>query len=518
MRSGEATKKIAHKKAKNQHNTHITFTKQITCCIIRKKMNKDEAYQIFIKSITPPRLEFNELDWKEALSANSKRLAQHISAFANLPGGGIMVFGIDQGGHPAGIDEKSMNDAANKIANIAAQGVEPAVRVEHWKQECLGQELLFVKIFYCIHGPVHIRGKGLDNSYVRSGAQTRKMGEAELKEAIIRCSPMKFEEIYRMGIDYLKVIDLEEIRTALNVPLEQINQDKLVDLGIIAKTEQGIFPMNLGIICFGSDLSKIPGYDRYTIRLVRYSSAAKTEAEKDLEFTSGLAKSVNECFEKIMELLPSSEKMFKATRKNVPLYPVKAIREALVNAVVHRDYSRTDTRVIVEIFPHKMEIVSPGGLLPGVDVNRLIDQEPRARNQKLAKMLQRIGLCEERGRGIDIMALECELYGLPAVKFINEPNRFTVVFRAPIKFNDMDKAERLLTLYQHASLNYVLGRKTTNRSLRERFKSNSPVQISRLIKDALEKGLIRTQNLSASPRWIHYVPYWSPKFEEEKKS
>lgn len=165
----------------------------------------------------------------------------------------------------------------------------------------------------------------------------------------------------------------------------------------------------------------------------------------------------------------------------------------------------------MEIFDDRIEITNPGSLLPDMAVDRLIDQQPRARNEILAALMRELGFCEERGSGIDKAAFSLEVYGLPAVHFINNPDSFRAILYSPKPYKAMANEERLRTAYQHTCLHYVMGQKATNASLRTRVKlaEKQAQLVSALIRKAIEVRIIKVANPGASPRYIHYIPYWA---------
>jgi len=117
-------------------------------------------------------------------------------------------------------------------------------------------------------------------------------------------------------------------------------------------------------------------------------------------------------------------------RQDIPEYPRAAIREALVNAVAHRDYSSAarGSHVQVKLFSDRLEIASPGGLYGNVTVDTL-EESQSARNRQLIRMMQDIRLVENRGSGIDSMVEAMRAAGLEPPQFSDDRKRFTVVFR-----------------------------------------------------------------------------------------
>ena len=125
--------------------------------------------------------------------------------------------------------------------------------------------------------------------------------------------------------------------------------------------------------------------------------------------------------------------------------------------------------------------------------------------------MRRIGICEERGSGVDKVVQQTEIHQLPAPVFETAGENTRVVLFSHQPMNRMDKNDRTRACYLHACLKYVTRDYMTNSSLRERFgidPKNSAIA-SRIIKDALEAGLIHPYDPDASKKYIKYVPFWA---------
>lgn len=164
---------------------------------------------------------------------------------------------------------------------------------------------------------------------------------------------------------------------------------------------------------------------------------------------------------------------------------------------------------MVEIFSDRMEITNPG--IPLVDTQRFLDSPPRSRNEALASFMRRIGICEERGSGIDNVVIETEVFQLPAPSFEQTPEHTRVVLFSHKKFKDMDKEDRIRACYQHCCLRYVNRQPMNNTTLRERFGINvkNSAMISRIIKQAIEANIIRPYDSDAGTRNMRYIPAWA---------
>lgn len=173
--------------------------------------------------------------------------------------------------------------------------------------------------------------------------------------------------------------------------------------------------------------------------------------------------------------MPTNEVIGKALRKDVPMYPLAAVRELIANSIIHQDFFISGTGPMVEIFSDRVEITNPGK--PLIDTIRFLDSPPRSRNEALASFMRRVGICEERGSGVDKVVFETELYQLPAPLFEKMDDHTRAVLFAHKSLKCMDKDNRVRSCYFHACLKYVVRDYMTNASLRERFGLNPRIAL-----------------------------------------
>jgi predicted HTH transcriptional regulator len=165
---------------------------------------------------------------------------------------------------------------------------------------------------------------------------------------------------------------------------------------------------------------------------------------------------------------------------------------------------------MVEIFSDRIEITNPG--IPLIDTQRFLDAPPQSRNDALASFMRRVGICEERGSGIDKVVSHVELFQLPAPDFVVTDNHTKAILYAHRKLSEMTKADRVRACYQHASLLFVSDRFLTNSSLRKRFSISDQnyATASRIIGETIENGLIKPSDPSSKSRkHARYVPFWA---------
>lgn len=266
---------------------------------------------------------------------------------------------------------------------------------------------------------------------------------------------------------------------------------------------------NLGAILFARDVTKFPSIARKSVRLIVYKGKGRTQTLREQEGKKGYAVGFLGLMEYLSALLPRNEVIGSALRRDVAMYPELAMRELIANAIIHQDFSVTGAGPMVEVFDDRIEVSNPG--VPLGDITRLLDQAPRSRNEALAAMMRRIGICEERGSGVDKVVLETELYQLPPPRWevSGESSRATLF--AHKEFRDMDRADRVHACYLHACLRYVMREAMTNTSLRERFgfEEKNSAMASRIIRDALDEHVIKPYDPDQGKRNARYIPVWA---------
>jgi len=267
--------------------------------------------------------------------------------------------------------------------------------------------------------------------------------------------------------------------------------------------------LNLGAMLFAKKLTDFRTLRRKAIRVILYKGENKVETVREQEGGKGYASGFEGLISYIVGLLPENEVIGQALRRKMPMFPDLAIRELVANAIIHQDFHVTGTGPMIEIFASRMEITSPG--LPLVKVDRFLDSPPKSRNEALASFMRRVGVCEERGSGIDKVVFETEFYQLPAPVFETTDEHTRAVLFAHRELKEMDKEDRIRACYLHACLRYVQRDFMTNTTLRERFgiSEKNSAMASRIIKDTLTADRIRLYDDSVGSKAKKYLPWWT---------
>jgi ATP-dependent DNA helicase RecG len=453
--------------------------------------------------------EHQHLEFKEAKTQfDFGKLCKYCVALANEGGGNLLLGIADKPPRPV-VGTVAVNDPVGMVEKLF-QTLGFRVDVEAVNHPD-GRVVVF-------HVPSRPRGTAyhLEGTYLmRAGEELVPMSEDQLRRIFAEGEPDWLEEYSRTGLDASQVVELLDTQSffeLLKLPypanqvgvLDRLQQERLVDL------VGGNYAIRrLGALLLAKRLQDFPDLSRKAPRVVVYPGTSKLDTKLDQPGIKGYAVGFRELVHFIMSQLPQNEVIEDALRKEVKLVPEIAIRELVANALIHQDFLIGGASVMVEIYSDRVEISNPGD--PVVPVDRFIDGY-QSRNERLADLMRRFAICEEKGSGVDKVIQAIELHQLPAPDFRAGFKRFSVVLIAPRGFDVMDRNDRVRACYQHCCLRYVLHQKMTNQSLRERFKlpEEKNVLASQTIAATLEAGKIKVGDpAQTSTRYRSYLPFWA---------
>jgi len=476
---------------------------------------KEKAISTLKNSLFPIPTELNELDWESGLSPKTERLAQHISAFANLKGGGFFVFGVNNDASCFSISQSNAEEIIQKLGNIAKNNLTYSIKIEHDILEYNGYSLLFVHIPEQPEKPVYFRGSDLFNTYCRSAGQTVKMSREQVKALISASKGIPFEKVIaKENLQAEEVLNLLNYRKMYelldkNVPsASDTILSKMKELDFCKYEAEQWHITNLGAILFANDLSDFDGLRGKSVIVRKYIGTNNRDMEFEQIEKSGYAVGFEKLVDFIMLHTKSGEKR-DIKRENLQIYPKIAIREFVANALIHQDFAIIGMPITIEIFSNRLTINNPGA--PLNDINRLIDLPPHSRNETLANTMLLFRFCERRGTGVDYAIEAIEKHRLPAVKFTRSEVHTRIFLYPPKCLSEMTKDEKVLACYQHACLMFEDNNAINNQSVRERFEieKNKSSIASRIIADTLESGLIKVPDEeNGSRKFAIYIPYY----------
>ncbi|WP_064574677.1 ATP-binding protein [Cupriavidus gilardii] len=465
-----------------------------------------------------------ETEWLEFKRnrADAEQIGEYLSALSNSAAlankpHAYLIWGVDNETHCIVGTDFAPREA--KVGNEELESwllrlLNPKISFRFLETEIDGKRVVLLEIGRAYRHPVQFR----HNEYIRIGSIKKKLRDFPEKE---RALWRIFDDThFEVMVAHAGATD-EDVLTLLDYPiyfeltgtplpdgrasiLERLRAEDLI------RRNNGRWDItHLGGVLFARRIDDFHSLRRKAVRVVAYRDNDRIATLREQIGEKGYAAGFQALIGYIGALLPGKEVIGSALRKDVPMYPALAIRELLVNALIHQDFAVGGAGPMVEIFRDRIEITNPG--TPLVDVQRFLDTPPRSRNERLASMMRRFGICEERGSGVDKVVHQSEVYQLPAPEFAIVSDHTRATLFAHRNLSKMDRNDRIRACYLHACLRYVQRDSMTNASLRERFaiETRNSAVASRLIKEAVEAGMIRAHDESAGRKYMKYVPFWA---------
>lgn len=467
----------------------------------------------------------SETTWVEFKHDNyiPEMIGERISGLANAAtlddrAVAYMIWGVHDKTHEivgTSHDLQSIHIGTDELEGWLRQRLSRNVDFKFEQVEIDGKRVGVMSITAAVGYPVSFQ----KHDYIRFGSITRKLNEFTEKRGQLwdKLRNSKFE--VRIAKDELSpgevvaLLDCQSYFDLKGIPYPT-TQDGVIhyfcEEGLVLRQDNGLYSItNLGAVLFAKKILDFPTVSRKAIRVVKYKGENKLEMEHEDTGSKGYAVGYEGLIKYVCALTPSLEPINIALREKQSAYPNIAIREAIANALIHQDFTLTGTGPLVEIFSNRIEITNPGASL--VDVMRIVDTPPKSRNEKLAALMRQLNMCEEAGSGWDKIVISCELMNLPSPRVSTYEGSTKVTLFSKLPFVSLTNESRLLACYWHACVKQVQEDQLTNNSLRVRFglPESSAGIVSRLIKDAVEKKLIKPFDPNAGRKYMRYIPIWA---------
>ena len=319
----------------------------------------------------------------EFKSGFTEEIYKEVIAFANTDGG-VLYIGIDNDGNAVGLN--NVDDEYTRITNGIRDAILPDVTmfVKYTIQE---NKVVRITISEGTNKPYYLRSKGLkpNGVYVRQGTSSVQASSEQIRQMIKDSDGDDFES--------MRSVEQELTFTSSAAAFESygvdFSEEKYLALGMVHKND-GLFT-NLALLM--SDQCQ------HSIKVAVFGDDENTTFKDNREFKGSIFKQIDEAFRYIM-LSNRTSSVFKGLERiDKSDYPEAALREALLNSVVHRDYSYSGS-IIININDKQMEFVSIGGLLPGLTADDIRSGISQPRNKNLAEVFHRLKLIEAYGTGI----------------------------------------------------------------------------------------------------------------------
>ena len=374
------------------------------------------------------------LEFKREMPSSSD-LAKLVTAFYNTRGG-VIVFGVEDGtGRPVGVmaPQRIEEGIVNILRSRCSLDVMPGIEIVAYQ----GMEFVTVTCLQGAHKPYLVNGE--TRPYVRVGSSNREAQDEEVRRLYIEGSEGGFEALACRGA---KLTDLSERLIAGYVrrreetsgqPLGLSAEEMLHNLGCLIRDDGQWIPTHAGVLLFAEDPQRLIG--QAEVACVRFKGTDVISYIDRRDLHGPLYQLVDDAEQFIYRHMKIGRRIEGFVGVEYREYPQAAVREAIVNAVVHRDYSRRGQSIRIFMFDDRIEVFSPGTLPPGVSIEKMRRLEPQSvqRNPIIVGVLRDLGsrYIERLGTGIRRMAQAMTEHGLPRPQFEEVGSEFRVMLIGP---------------------------------------------------------------------------------------
>jgi len=343
------------------------------------------------------------LEYKESFSPS---FARDLAAFANSSGGKILL-GVRDDGTVVGV--RDSNQLRAQIQDIA-RNCDPPIKI---LVEAVVGKVMVITVRESEGKPVQCR----EGFFWRQGASTQKLSRDEIRDFFRSEGAIRFDLAVCPKFRYPEDFDQEKFDAWVSqsriTPRRKID-DILVNIEVAERAGKRLVFRNAGVLFFAKDVRHFFPHAYITCLLAKGTNKVDILDRKD--FAGGLVNDIEESLRFIERNTRTAYLIEKLRREDVPEYPMRALREAVTNAVMHRDYFEVGANVFVEIYADRIEISNPGGLPKGLSREELGTRSVR-RNPLIADLLHRIALIEKAGTGIRRILEDARQHKCPEPKF-----------------------------------------------------------------------------------------------------
>jgi ATP-dependent DNA helicase RecG len=365
------------------------------------------------------------LEFKETLPSGES-LARTAVAFSNMAGGKIII-GIEDRSHKLiGIGENDALDFPDRIYGMIYNRCSPAIIPEIYLVSVEDRKVLVVEIYPGALKPYYLTSKGREKGiYVRVGAVNKPADREMIGELERQRLNISFDEqpLYDKTEAHLDIKRLtKDFQRLGNRELEP--QD-LLNLRIVKEEGKQRFVTVGGMMLAGRE--SLLEYAR--VKCARFKGTEMVEFIDQKEFAGLLYEQAEETMKFAMTYIAKSGKIEGLQRIDRYEVPLEAIREAIVNAIVHRDYSISGADIKFAIFDDRIEITSPGCLPRSLEIEDIMAGRSEIRNKVIARFFKEIGFIEQWGTGMKKMVNLCAVANLPEPEFKESGLYFKIIFK-----------------------------------------------------------------------------------------
>ncbi|KAF0207127.1 MAG: helix-turn-helix domain-containing protein [Actinomycetota bacterium] len=330
-----------------------------------------------------------------------------VCAFANTAGGTLLIGIEDRTGDVLGVADPL--DTEERLASIIADGIAPTlvpdIELIPWRDT----RVIAVRVYPGPSRPYRVTsGSAQPGAYVRIGSTNRIADDVLAAELARGARNEGFDEIPVPELEQ-DALDLDAAREALD-SVRELRPRELKTLRLITEHQGREVATTGAVLMFGRN--RLDQFPDAWIQVGRFKGCDKTTVIDSADLNEYPVRAIEHAIAFVTRNTSVAYEISGTRRLEVPEYPPVAVREAIVNAVVHADYSQRGAPIRIAIFDDRIEITSPGILVAGLTIADVLSGVSKLRNRVIGRVFREAGLIEQWGSGIQRMREACLTAGL----------------------------------------------------------------------------------------------------------
>ncbi len=357
--------------------------------------------------------EGRRLEFKGEIPSSSD-LAKTIVAFANDAGGDIYI-GVDNYHNVIGLPEDELTQLEEQLSSMIFDRCYPTILPEITFVMIEDKHIIKIHVYKGSMPPYYLKNKGkLEGTYIRVGSTNRLADENIIADLERKRRNLSFDSSVVMDkefpdIEIKRFAQLYKEKTG-----EELNIQVLRKLDLIKEEQGKLYPTN-ALILLSDDELRYSIFPNAKIECARFKGVETDEFVDQKTIETNIVEQVEEAYNFVLRHINKGAKVEGIYTISKWEYPIKAIREVIRNAVVHRQYSLFGKDVKVAIYDDMVEITSPGLLPPSIDYSAMNNRQSDARNKIIAPVFKKLGIIDQWGNGLKMIAEELKQY--PKIDF-----------------------------------------------------------------------------------------------------
>ena len=378
--------------------------------------------------------ENKNIEFKREIPNRHEKFLKDIVAFSNSSGGKVILGIEDDGQTVCGIGENNPFKLADAICNMISDACMPQITPDITAQTVEGKTVLVIDVVPGKFRPYYLKAIGKEkSSYIRNNGTSRAADARLLQELEMEGQHVYYDTLPEIGVEYdekraqqlcsaMKEIAIESCKTEEEKrEVHDMTIEKLEDMGLLYKAGRSYGPTHAFVLMTDNKV-------RYAkIQCALFKGIDRDEFIDRKEFKGPLYQQIDNAYQFVLRHINKGTEINGIVRTDAYELPVRAIREAIVNAVTHRSYL-DDSCIQLSIYDDRVEVYSPGRLYGGLDMAEALKGKSKCRNAAISEAFYYMGIIEGWGTGLNRIQKSCQEYGLKKPVIEESGNGFLVVF------------------------------------------------------------------------------------------